>query len=339
MNVTRKSSKIILLGVLLLVIATIAFVLTNKAQSIYHISSRECFFADDTAGSDLAGSIKKAMEISQAGENKGYGHGVSVTQKNGGSSTTALSEKSSNNYMLTDTDKENLRKYLLEVNENRHTGIILSEDILYIVYIEKEKNQSFRFVVRPVYFSVSSSDELSGLFTFRKNPEDVVPKELIRDHGNSPNSVYSICFHRFIEPTICFQYSLQEETIRPCSRVRRIDIDEVETEINAETANYWARTYLTSMPYNKDYSEYVDNLTLSVSDNVSEIRGNWYIYDITILEKSTDYIHLPEKGQIKAKSAFSVNQEIESFEYTTEVVTPNIYKAPSYTLNFKVSIR
>lgn len=339
MSITRKSSIILLFGASLLVIAAIAFFLINNVKSIYQISSTECFFTNDTAGFDLAGSIKKAMEISQTGENKGYGYAVSVIRKNGVSYTTNLSEKRSDNFMLTDTDKENLRKYLSEINENRHTDIIFSEDGLYIVYVEKQKNQFFRFAVKPVYFSASFSDDLSGLFTFRKNPEDVIPKELIRDYGNSQSLIYSIFFHSFIEPTICFKYSLQEETISPCSRGRKINIEEVVAEINTETANYWARTYLTSMPYNKDYSKYIDNLTLSVSGNASEIKGNSYIYDITKLEKATGYIQLPEKDHIKINSALSVNREIESFDYTTEVVTRNIFKAPSYTLNFKVSIR
>lgn len=339
MTCKRKLLSTLLICTLLAIICYILSDIIRKTNNVYYISSMECYFENDMTYADLTDVINKAIKISQEVETNVDGSGESVIQKGNRTSTNLVPERKDNSG-LTCEDKEKFRDYLLNVIENKHTDIIFSEEILYIVYIEKEQNQSFNFAVKPVYYEVLTTTDLNELFIFRKKPKDVFPEEIVRIHenNNSQTIMCGIYFYSFNEPTVNFRYSLTEELISPYSGKREISIEKIGTEIYASTADFWARTYLASPPYNKDYSSYIYNLTLSVSDNNSEIISNKYIYDISILVKSTNYIHLSETNKVKAKSELSVNKEIENFDFVTEIVTQNFDKVPSYTINFKCSI-
>jgi hypothetical protein len=207
------------------------------------------------------------------------------------------------------------------------------------MYVDKVSNKSFKFIVKPIYYRTLFTNNLNKLFTFRKKPEEVFPKEIANqyDNNNLELLMSGIYFYGFNEPSISFKYLPEEKIILPYEEKRKFIVKRIDVQLNTDTINYWARTYLSSPAYNKDYSSYENNITLSISDNNSDIISKRYVYDISIIAKSTNYIQLHKKDQIKILSTLVLNEEINNFSFITEIITQNSDN-PTPSLNITADI-
>jgi hypothetical protein len=287
---------------------------------------------------DFSKMIEKAITIAQLSGNKSGGTGKSEISINDKSPKNTMLE-SKDDYNFTDIDNEILQNYILNINNSRYSDIIFSKNNLYIMYVDKVSNKSFKFIVKPIYYRTLFTNNLNKLFTFRKKPEEVFPKEIANqyDNNNLELLMSGIYFYGFNEPSISFKYLPEEKIILPYEEKRKFIVKRIDVQLNTDTINYWARTYLSSPAYNKDYSSYENNITLSISDNNSDIISKRYVYDISIIAKSTNYIQLHKKDQIKILSTLVLNEEINNFSFITEIITQNSDN-PTPSLNITADI-
>jgi hypothetical protein len=219
-----------------------------------------------------------------------------------------------------DFNKFNLKKYILSENNFNKFNMIFSGDYLYILYKEKVNDKVINVKVKPIFFNARTNISINRLFTHRKNLKEVVPIQVASKFNNYSQVISGLYFYGFNGDTINFKYLCDKDIIVPYEDKKRIEINNISVKINTKTQNYWVRTYISSPPYNKEYTYLKDNMLLCSSQK-NEIFSKEYIYDIYILEKSTEYIKFNKREPLKITSSLDLNKDMKHFNFITEFVS------------------